>query len=148
MTPFQDLAELRALLDALCEESITPEQVGRLEELVLAHPEAEENPGESGVRGHVATHRDRLSRRGRMVDRDLDQSKHRGVKRVIQAMHVLVIAIGRFHGFLPAYRVIDDLKAQGIAAKIIEFPSATERLEAVDHLGEEPSYIPEHGRGT
>lgn len=43
----------------------------------------------------------------------------------------LVIATGRFHGFLPAYRVIDDLKAQGIAAKIIEFPSATERLEAV-----------------
>lgn len=43
----------------------------------------------------------------------------------------LVIATGRFHGFLPAYRVVDDLKAQGIIAKIIEFPSATERLEAV-----------------
>lgn len=43
----------------------------------------------------------------------------------------LVIASGRFHGFLPAYRVVDDLKKQGIAAKIIEFPSATERLEAV-----------------
>lgn len=43
----------------------------------------------------------------------------------------LVIATGRFHGFLPAYRVADDLKAQGIVAKIIEFPSATERLEAV-----------------
>jgi NitT/TauT family transport system substrate-binding protein len=43
----------------------------------------------------------------------------------------LVIAIGRFHGFLPAYRVVDDLKARGIATKIIEFPSATERLEAV-----------------
>ncbi len=43
----------------------------------------------------------------------------------------LVIATGRFHGFLPAYRVVDDLKAQGIVAKIIEFPSATERLEAV-----------------
>ena len=43
----------------------------------------------------------------------------------------LVIATGRFHGFLPAYRVADDLKAQGIATKIIEFPSATERLEAV-----------------
>src|SRR4029453_18885652 len=35
------LAELCELLDALCEESITPEQVQRLEELVLAHPEAE-----------------------------------------------------------------------------------------------------------
>lgn len=35
------IAELRVLLDALCEESITPEQLQRLEELVLAHPEAE-----------------------------------------------------------------------------------------------------------
>jgi hypothetical protein len=35
------LAELRPLLDALCEETITPEQMRRLEELVLAHPEAE-----------------------------------------------------------------------------------------------------------
>jgi NitT/TauT family transport system substrate-binding protein len=43
----------------------------------------------------------------------------------------LVIATGRFHGFLPAYRVADELKKQGIATKIIEFPSATERLEAV-----------------
>jgi ABC-type nitrate/sulfonate/bicarbonate transport system substrate-binding protein len=43
----------------------------------------------------------------------------------------LTIATGRFHGFLPAYRVAADLKAQGIATKIIEFPSATERLEAV-----------------
>src|SRR4051812_32480677 len=43
----------------------------------------------------------------------------------------LTIATGRFHGFLPAYRVAEDLKAQGIAVKIIEFPSATERLEAV-----------------
>src|SRR5262245_57607596 len=39
--PFHELAELRSLLDALCEESITPEQVRRLEELVLTHPEAE-----------------------------------------------------------------------------------------------------------
>jgi hypothetical protein len=39
--PSPELAELRGLLDALCEESITPEQVRRLEELVLAHPEAE-----------------------------------------------------------------------------------------------------------
>jgi hypothetical protein len=38
---FQDFSELRGLLDALCEESITAEQVKRLEELVLAHPEAE-----------------------------------------------------------------------------------------------------------
>jgi hypothetical protein len=35
------IAELRELLDALCEETITPEQHRRLEELVLAHPEAE-----------------------------------------------------------------------------------------------------------
>jgi hypothetical protein len=42
MTPrFPEFAELQALLDALCEESITPEQVRRLEELVLTRPEAE-----------------------------------------------------------------------------------------------------------
>jgi hypothetical protein len=35
------LTELRPLLDALCEETITPDQLKRLEELVLAHPEAE-----------------------------------------------------------------------------------------------------------
>jgi len=35
------IAELHPLLDALCEETITPEQLRRLEELVLAHPEAE-----------------------------------------------------------------------------------------------------------
>jgi alpha-2-macroglobulin-like protein len=35
------IAELQPLLDALCEESITPEQLRRLEELVLMHPEAE-----------------------------------------------------------------------------------------------------------
>lgn len=40
MTPEQ-FAEFRCLLDALCEEIITPEQVRRLEELVLTHPEAE-----------------------------------------------------------------------------------------------------------
>jgi hypothetical protein len=39
--PFHKSAELRSLLDALCEESITAEQSRRLEELVLAHPEAE-----------------------------------------------------------------------------------------------------------
>ena len=38
---FRALDELRGLIDALCEEAITPEQVRRLEELVLAHPEAE-----------------------------------------------------------------------------------------------------------
>jgi hypothetical protein len=36
-----EIAELRGLLDALCEESITAAQVRRLEELVLARPEAE-----------------------------------------------------------------------------------------------------------
>jgi hypothetical protein len=42
MTPtFPHPDELRALLDALCEETITPEQLRRLEELVLAYPEAE-----------------------------------------------------------------------------------------------------------
>jgi ferric-dicitrate binding protein FerR (iron transport regulator) len=40
MTP-QERDELRALLDALAEEVITPDQVARLEALVLAHPEAE-----------------------------------------------------------------------------------------------------------
>ncbi|MCI0464060.1 MAG: hypothetical protein L0Z62_44565 [Gemmataceae bacterium] len=39
--PFRELDELLGLLDALCEESITPQQVRRLEELVLTHPEAE-----------------------------------------------------------------------------------------------------------
>src|SRR5216683_115462 len=38
---FQSLAELRDLLDALCEETITATQMQRLEELVLTHPEAE-----------------------------------------------------------------------------------------------------------
>ncbi len=38
---FPELAELRALLDALCEETITPEQFRRLEELILTRPEAE-----------------------------------------------------------------------------------------------------------
>jgi hypothetical protein len=40
-TPSYDPAELRELLDALVEESISPEQARRLEELVLKHPEAE-----------------------------------------------------------------------------------------------------------
>ena len=39
--PIPELAELQTLLDALCEESITPEQVRRLEELVRTHPAAE-----------------------------------------------------------------------------------------------------------
>jgi hypothetical protein len=42
MTPAHPvLAELKPLLDALCEETISPEQLRRLEELVLNHPEAE-----------------------------------------------------------------------------------------------------------
>ncbi|MCE9562562.1 MAG: alpha-2-macroglobulin [Planctomycetes bacterium] len=42
MTPESPIiAELRGLLDKLCEESITPEQMQRLEALVLNHPEAE-----------------------------------------------------------------------------------------------------------
>ncbi len=44
MTPESPiLDELEPLLDALCEETITPEQLTRLEELVLAHPEAEQH---------------------------------------------------------------------------------------------------------
>jgi hypothetical protein len=39
--PPHDLVELRTLLDALCEESITDEQFRRLEELLLGRPEAE-----------------------------------------------------------------------------------------------------------
>ncbi|HSQ55083.1 MAG TPA: alpha-2-macroglobulin, partial [Gemmata sp.] len=42
MTPESPIiAELKPLLDALCEESISPDQMKRLEELVLNHPEAE-----------------------------------------------------------------------------------------------------------
>lgn len=41
MTPFPEQDELRALLDALCEDRITPDEVSRLEDLVLSHPEAE-----------------------------------------------------------------------------------------------------------
>jgi len=47
------------------------------------------------------------------------------------ASNPLVVATGRFHGFLPAYQLPERLKAEGIAVKIIEFPTATERLEAV-----------------
>lgn len=43
----------------------------------------------------------------------------------------LVIATVRFFGFLPAYRAVEELKQKGIVAKIVEFPSATERLEAI-----------------
>ncbi|WP_439627825.1 alpha-2-macroglobulin family protein [Gemmata sp.] len=42
MTPQSPIvAELQTILDHLCEESATPEQLQRLEELVLTHPEAE-----------------------------------------------------------------------------------------------------------
>jgi hypothetical protein len=39
--PFEAMAELHGLLDALCEETITAEQMQRLEELIRNHPEAE-----------------------------------------------------------------------------------------------------------
>src|SRR5262245_44684058 len=39
--PPLDFAELQALLEALCEETITADQMRRLEGLLLAHPEAE-----------------------------------------------------------------------------------------------------------
>lgn len=41
MTPFPEHDELRALLDALCEDRITPVQIERLESLVLNQPQAE-----------------------------------------------------------------------------------------------------------
>lgn len=42
MTPrFPGEDELRGLIDALCDETIAPAQFARLEELLLAHPEAE-----------------------------------------------------------------------------------------------------------
>ncbi len=39
--PFKDQAELQQLLDALCEQTISLEQMRRLEELLLANPQAE-----------------------------------------------------------------------------------------------------------
>src|SRR3954453_19307726 len=39
--PSEGFAELRGLLDALCEESITDGQLRRLEEILLNDPEAE-----------------------------------------------------------------------------------------------------------
>jgi len=47
------------------------------------------------------------------------------------AANPLTIATGRFHGFLPAYQLPERLKPEGIIVKVIEFPTATERLEAV-----------------
>src|SRR5262249_55174438 len=41
VNPSFESDELRGLIDALCEESITPDQLHRLEELVLADPRAE-----------------------------------------------------------------------------------------------------------
>lgn len=43
----------------------------------------------------------------------------------------IVIGTVRFFGFLPAYKIPEILKRQGIYAVNVEFPSATERLEAV-----------------
>ncbi|AMV18001.1 LamG-like jellyroll fold domain-containing protein [Planctomyces sp. SH-PL14] len=40
-TSFPEAEELRALLDKLCEERIRPEEIARLEEIVLSRPEAE-----------------------------------------------------------------------------------------------------------
>jgi NitT/TauT family transport system substrate-binding protein len=56
---------------------------------------------------------------------------HGLAQKVGTAAKPLTIATGRFHGFLPAYRVADELNKKGIVTKLIEFPSATERLEAV-----------------
>jgi hypothetical protein len=62
--PFPEFAELRALLDALCEESITAEQVRRLEELVLSRPEAE-----AYYVQYMSLHADLLSRFGALPGR-------------------------------------------------------------------------------
>lgn len=43
----------------------------------------------------------------------------------------IVIGTVRFFGFLPAYKIPEILARQGIYAVNVEFPSATERLEAV-----------------
>ncbi len=43
----------------------------------------------------------------------------------------LVIGTVRFFGFLPSYKIPEILEKEGIYAKTVEFPSATERLEAV-----------------
>jgi hypothetical protein len=40
-SPLLDFAELQTLLDAVCDETVTAEQLQRLETLLLAHPEAE-----------------------------------------------------------------------------------------------------------
>jgi NitT/TauT family transport system substrate-binding protein len=43
----------------------------------------------------------------------------------------IVIGTVRFFGFLPAYKIPEILAKEGIYAVNVEFPSATERLEAV-----------------
>lgn len=43
----------------------------------------------------------------------------------------LVIGTVRFFGFLPSYVIPHLLQSEGIIVKLVEFPSATERLEAV-----------------
>jgi ABC-type nitrate/sulfonate/bicarbonate transport system substrate-binding protein len=43
----------------------------------------------------------------------------------------LTIATGHFFGYLPSYRLADQMNAAGVVTKLIEFPSATERVEAV-----------------
>jgi hypothetical protein len=57
MRPFENIAELRELLDALCEETITAEQLRRLEDLILSHPEAEAYYVQSmGLHAELARH--------------------------------------------------------------------------------------------
>lgn len=43
----------------------------------------------------------------------------------------IVIGTVRFFGFMPAYKIREILAKEGIFAVTVEFPSATERLEAV-----------------
>jgi hypothetical protein len=43
----------------------------------------------------------------------------------------IVIGTVRFFGFMPAYKIPEILAKEGLYAVTVEFPSATERLEAV-----------------
>jgi ABC-type nitrate/sulfonate/bicarbonate transport system substrate-binding protein len=52
----------------------------------------------------------------------------------------LVLGTVRFFGFLPSYAIPRLLKRQGIFVKLVEFPSATERLEAVAAGNAQMSY--------
>jgi hypothetical protein len=99
--PFPAFPELRRLLDALCEESITAEQLRRLEEIVLAHPEAEAyyvqymhlvadlsrhfavlpSTPEKSLRNRVQAQRDKATARQRDTEPSGQRTKRRGLSR-------------------------------------------------------------------